>query len=457
MENKTGKFLAGYAIKDITPSFPVTIGGFGTSWLRISETVLDPLFVQCAALTDEDGETLLLYTYDNVKVRDEIYLAAQAHFEQNYGIDKAHFHVNASHSESSPDTYASPDKNPEMGPYNDFVVRQLIAAGEEAIADRKPARLEYGTTYTWNLNFVKHAFLDTGVAIGDNHGRASDGRVVQHPSRVDNAMLAIKILREGAPDLVLVNWRAHNQFTSGFRKHELSADFVGAFRDAAKEKLGCNLMYFQGCAGNVNPYSHIRAEERTHDYHEYGKFLTQHLYDIYGKMTPIEAGKICAKQVTVTARTNHDFDDKLEAARRIDQMWMNGVDREECRNECVKNGIASIYHAGAIVHNASLPPTVDYPVSVFAIGDLGFASVQFEVADDLGKYVRENSPFALTFVLGFTDYATGYMPSAYSYEYGCYEADTTTLAIGSGERCAAIMLENLIYLKYHGGEESITE
>ena len=453
MENTTGKFLAGYAIKDITPDFSVPIGGFGTSWLRMSETVLDPLSLQCVAMTDEDGETLMLYTYDNVKVRDELYLGAQAHFEEKYGIDKAHFHINASHSESSPDTLAAPDKNPEMGPYNEFVIQQFIAAGEEALADRKPAKLEYGTTYTRNLNFVKHAFLDTGVAIGDNHGRPSDGRVLQHPSKVDNAMLAIKIRREDEADVVLVNWRAHNQFTSGFKRHELSADYVGAFRDAAKEKFGCNLMFFQGCAGNVNPYSYIRAEERTRDYHEFGKFLAEHLYDIYDKMTPVEAGKIRAKQITVTARTNNTYDEKLlEDCRRLVDLYKNGADRTTCLEESKKCGLYSIYQASAILRNAGLPQTIDYPVSVYAVGDLAFASAQFEIFDNLGKYVRENSPFAHTFVMGFTDYASSYMPSAYAYEYGCYEAETSKLAIGSGERCAVIMLENLIHLKYHYGE-----
>lgn len=452
MENKTGKFLAGYAIKDITPDYPVPLAGFGQSWLRMSERTFDHLFVQCTALVDADGEALLLMTYDNVKVRTDFYETAADHFEAKFGIDRAHFHINASHSESSPDTYVDMTKCPEMLSYNEFVVRQIIAAGEEAILDLKPAAVEYGRTNTWNLNFVKHAFLDTGVAIGDNHGRPSDGVVLQHPSKVDSAMLVVKILREGEPDIVLVNWRAHNQFTSGGKKYDLSADYVGAFRDAAKEKFGCNLMFFQGCAGNVNPYSYIRAEERTRDYVEFGKFLAQHLNDVYHHLTPIDGGKIKAHRIIVTAKANHDEDDRIEEARRVSKLFSDGVDRKECRDEAVRSGFSSVYHANSIVRNYSMPATVEYPLSVCSFGDIAFAMAEFEIFDNLGVFVRENSPFASTFVLGYTDHASSYMPSAYAYQYGCYEAENTRLAIGSGERCATLMLENLIHLKYHYGE-----
>ncbi|MBR5738780.1 MAG: hypothetical protein IKY02_02195, partial [Lachnospiraceae bacterium] len=218
MENKTGRFLVGYGIRDITPEGPMPLGGYGACWFRISTRVLDRLFVQCAAMTDAEGETLLLCTYDNENVRDEIYLRTQAHFQEKYGIDRAHFHINASHSESTPETLVATDRCPEIIPYKEFVIRQIIAAGEEALRDLKPARMEYGTTHTRNLNFVRHIFLDTGTAIGDAHGRPSDGTMLQHVSQADDAMLAVKIIRENEPDLVLINWRSHTTFTSGSNK-----------------------------------------------------------------------------------------------------------------------------------------------------------------------------------------------------------------------------------------------
>ena len=455
MENKTGVFLAGYGIQDITPEEPMPLGGYGACWFRISERVLDRIYVQCAALTDAEGETLLLCTYDNENVRDEVYLRAQAYFEEKYGIDKAHFHINASHSESTPETLVGADRCPEILPYREFLIRKIIAAGEDAIRNLKPARLEYGMTHTRNLNFVRHMFLDTGRAIGDAHGRPSDGRIVQHVSKVDDAMLAIKILREGEPDLVLINWRAHPTFTSGAKKLDISSDFVGAFRDAAKERLGCDLMFFQGCTGNVNAKSYIRDEERTRDYREFGRFLTEHLTEIYGRMTPVEPGPVRACQVLVTAKVDHDEDCKYEDALRVRTMLNNGEDREVCHQEALRCGMSSVHHAGGILRRYVAPPTFDYPVTVFAVGELAFAAVQFEMFDHLGAFVRENSPYKQTFVMGFTDHFTlGYMGSAYAYEYGCYETENTILSVGSGERCAAVMLESLIHMKYHYGEDN---
>ncbi|MBO4410859.1 MAG: hypothetical protein J5794_01530 [Lachnospiraceae bacterium] len=455
MENKTGKFLVGYSIQDITPEEPMPLGGYGACWFRISNRILDRLYIQCVAMTDADGETLLLCTYDNENVRDEIYLRALAYFREKYGIDAAHFHINASHSESTPETLVATERCPEIIPYKEFVIRQIIAAGDAAIRDRKPARLEYGTTHTWNLNFVRHVFFDSGEAIGDAHKKSKDGNIVQHASKVDNAMLAIKIVRENEPDLVLINWRSHTTFTSGPNKLDVSSDFVGPFREIAKERFGCDLMFFQGCAGNVNPKSYIRSEERTRDYKEFAKFLVEHLQEIYDRMTPVEAGPIRAYQVMVTAKVNHDEDCKIDDAWRVRKMLDNGEDREVCHREALRCGMSSVHHAGGIIRRYTAPPTFDYPVSVFAVGELAFAAVQFEMFDSLGRYVRENSPYAHTFVMGFTDHFTlGYMPSAYAYEYGCYEAENCILSIGSGERCAAVMLESLIHMKYHYGEDN---
>ncbi|MBO4411911.1 MAG: hypothetical protein J5794_06990, partial [Lachnospiraceae bacterium] len=159
------------------------------------------------------------------------------------------------------------------------------------------------------------------------------------------------------------------------------------------------------------------------------------------------------EQVSVSAKTNHAEDHKLEEARHVWDFFEYGHEKEECRNEALKYGFRSVYHAGSVIRKKFSPPTYEYPISVFAVGDLAFASVEFEIFDNLGAFVRENSPYAHTFVLGYTDHAATYMPNAYAYEYGAYEAETALVDIGSGERCAAVMLERLIHMKYHYGEE----
>ena len=63
MENNTGKFLAGYAMEDLTPDYSVPLVGFGNSWRRMSETILSHIICQCTAMVDEKG-TALKEEYD---------------------------------------------------------------------------------------------------------------------------------------------------------------------------------------------------------------------------------------------------------------------------------------------------------------------------------------------------------------------------------------------------------
>ena len=57
-------FLAGFAIADITPTESVPLRGSGNTSLRMSNGLLDPLYLTCVALTDEDSNTALLFSYD---------------------------------------------------------------------------------------------------------------------------------------------------------------------------------------------------------------------------------------------------------------------------------------------------------------------------------------------------------------------------------------------------------
>ena len=55
---------AGFAKIDITPEYPVGLGGYSNAESRQHEGVVENVFITCIALT-EGEETILLYTLDN--------------------------------------------------------------------------------------------------------------------------------------------------------------------------------------------------------------------------------------------------------------------------------------------------------------------------------------------------------------------------------------------------------
>jgi hypothetical protein len=63
--------------------------------------------------------------------------------------------------------------------------------------------------------------------------------------------------------------------------------------------------------------------------------------------------------------------------------------------------------------------------------------------DENGKYIKENSPFQVTFVLELCNGAQGYIPSEEGYKINCYEANTGPFEPGTGEKVAQVYVDLL--------------
>ncbi|MBR4767843.1 MAG: hypothetical protein IK088_02585, partial [Lachnospiraceae bacterium] len=81
------------------------------------------------------------------------------------------------------------------------------------------------------------------------------------------------------------------------------------------------------------------------------------------------------------------------------------------------------------------------------IGNIGFVYGCYEMFNETGVYIEDNSPCDYTLVMGYSNRQVGYMPSIAACEYGCYEADTTRFVKGTAEICADKLLALLGELK----------
>ena len=87
-------------------------------------------------------------------------------------------------------------------------------------------------------------------------------------------------------------------------------------------------------------------------------------------------------------------------------------------------------------------------MSVMSIGeDLSFVFAPYEMFSESGSYIRENTPYSMTFLSSCSNGGNGYLPSSAAYEYGCYESFSSRLAKGSAEELADEYLSMLTTLK----------
>ena len=455
------RLWVGYGRADITPDDDVPMGGYGNSENRWSNNVASGevkyrLYTTCIAVTDEDGETVLLFTVDVVSPNTKWLSNVQNAVSEATGVPIDNIVLACTHQHCSPDP--SLDSNEVIARWNANMPGWFVDAALQAMEDRSSATMSGTSTNTDRLNFVRHYVMSNGVYGGDNHNHMLDGvTAVEHASEADTELQMIKFERESGKDIWMVNWQTHPHRAGGGKKYELTSDIVGVFREEIEAAEDCHFAYFSGAGGNVNTTTRVAGASRTKDYIETGKELAKTALAAKDTFKPLDNGPVSVTKYNYVGKVNHTQDSMLEDAREIDAMWESECtahNKKYCAECTVPAGMAkdpqiySPFHASAIITKATLlGVTRPFDIWAMSIGDVGIAVVPYEMFDTNGKYVKDNSPFDMTFVMSQANYAHGYIPSAQAYEYGCYEADTGKYVSGTGEILADLYVDMLTKLR----------
>lgn len=436
-------YLVGYGRADMTPQQPIPLMGYGNTIRRVSGPVLDPLYATCVAITDAEGNSMLMIGSDSTVPNYVGYVREEV--SQALGIPMEHVLVNVTHTHSAPDLDAN---HPGVAPYRELYKKAHVEAALAAFADRKPAKMFYGSVETEGLNFVRHYRMDDGSFGGDNFGDWTNHYAVDNVTEVDPTMHLLKFEREGGKDVLVMNWRAHASITGGSLKPDVSADFVGSVRMYLEKELDCHFAYWQGCAGNVNPRSRIPERDCTRDYMEFGRQLGAFAQKALENMEEQTPGRIRVIQYILPGQINHTKDHLVEKAKEIRDYWTETGDWTGAKNMGMPHGIRSPFQALGIIKRSTMGQTFNISMSAVALNDdVAFATSANELFDTTGQYVEDHSPFRHTMVLGYTNGQTGYMPSAYAWYYTCYESDCTRFAPGVAEEIAWQQLRLLREIK----------
>lgn len=430
----------GFAKINITPEEPVPLAGSADT--QLSDGMLDYLFATCMAIR-EKGETYLIFSMDlqnpyglTDKWLDAIVSAT--------GISGDRIMMCYTHTHCAPHTNL--DK-PAINRYTAAVQEKLVTVSSEAIADLRPAQAFTATAKAENLNFVRRYIMNDGSFCGENFGSTASG-FNRHETEADNTLQLIKFVREGGKDVVMANFQVHS--TYNLPGTAISSDVSGAFRDSLEKLSGDLVIYINGAAGNISPKSRITKENVVKTHREWGEKLAKYAMDAQSSYTPVEAGGIQMLHTTLELSNNHADDHLLEEATQIREYFTDTGDRSGAEQMCRDAGISSIYHANAIVSNANRSATSTMELDVLTLGQLAFVFAPVEMFDTNGMYIKENSPYAMTFICGYANSVKGYLPSALAWENSGYEVVVSLYAPGTAETIADTFVDMLNRL--HGIE-----
>ncbi|MBQ3252282.1 MAG: neutral/alkaline non-lysosomal ceramidase N-terminal domain-containing protein [Oscillospiraceae bacterium] len=442
----------GFGRKDLTPEYSVPLAGYGRTTDRMSQGWYTRLYATCIAITDEQDKTVLIYTVDVIRSIQSWTDEVRRKVTEATGVPGEAIMISAVHTHSAPDIGAAIK---EDHPFYEQYIRTLTEAAMDAMADRTPTKAAaMGRKEIHGMNFVRHYITVDGEVIGDNFGDPTGKVFAGHTMPNDPQMQLLRLIREGKPDVLLVNWQGHPTVGStgatdagSVLRPFIGADYVAPFRDHIEKNSGCMVAFFQGASGNLNSRSRILEETATENVFTFGKQLAEHAMEALPALEDAYVGSLQTRRFIYEGKWDHSEDHMVEQAKQIRELWMRTGDHVLCREEGKKYGIHSGYHAGFILNRAAAGENYEMELNAIGLGDFSFVTAPYEMFCNNAQTVKEETPFSMTFVLTSANSGAGYIASEAAFDHGCYEVDNRKFGRGTAEKAVEHFLEMLQDMK----------
>lgn len=415
-----GVFQVGFGRENITPDFPTALSGGGDP-NRIHTSVIDYIYTTCVAITDPTGNTVLVITSDlqstpSGSYKDGILNAAS----QVTGVPKENILLCATHNHSGPSQSESKTGGTE---FKKLYYAGIETACKKAMEDRAPATMSAGQIKADGYVFPRHYKMMDGTYAGSSYGNLVVDQIESIAYEGDSTLQMVQFTREGKKPVLMMNLGAHATYFSSTSITTLSTDFPGPLREHIEGNSDCLVAYFIGPAGDQTPSTKFKEKAHGLDHRAYGKAVGQLVVDALPTLTSVNTGNINLKQFEHTGTTNYaGTDNYLEAKRVYDIFLEEGYSKGN--SEAKAAGFISVYDARSIVTRSKLPKTQQIELGALTIGDVSFLFASFEMFSETGRYIRENSPYDMTFICTLSLGTHDYIPSDIGFELNCYEAYT---------------------------------
>ena len=438
-------FMAGFGMVDITPKESVPLASYGDD--RMSEGLYSKLEARAVVLKDPNGDMLIFAVGDVSWCPNQLGSVIRSDISKELGIPENNIILSGTHTHASVSTGRT--DIPSVGKFNDQYIAGMKKAILQAVEDLKPATCYQGSVMTENMNHVRRYIMDDGSLDGDNAYGTGTKRV-SHETEADRELQIMKFVREGGKDIVITNFQAHPHLSG--KTTNVSSETPGAIRYAVEEMFDAHALHWQGAAGNLNTHSSFKEEtpyEKTPaGVTAYGKAMAAYIKPIYDTLEQVETGYVQVREVVYTANVNHSYDHMASDAQDVVNYFKThdaGAAATYAHQISAERGldrrINSYFHASRLVGNAKLGHTQDRTLYAWSFGDIGGVVLPYELFDTSGMQVKEASPFACTFIVGYSYPSyVGYIPTEAGFANGGYEADNSTFAPGTAEG----MVENYL-------------
>ena len=407
---------------------------------RFVKGIHDSLFARATAFDDGENKAVII-AVDVCDLAQKFYDACKKAIKEATGVSEEAIFINCSHTHTGPllgKDFASDKKSSES--YDEFFVNSVRDAAIYAIADLKEAKVETAKSEAKNISFIRrYRMKDGGVQTNPGVNNPNIDHALGTPNET---VKLIKIKRDNAQDIVMVNFGTHPDSVGG---EYISADYMGYVCDIIEDAVpNTKCMFLLGCQGDVN---HVNVAPtkgeaaiskidfdgvpRSNEHAQHmGRIIAGAVLSVYSITEEIKTDKISCVFGKVEL-PSHQENDRIEEVTKTYEYYISGRASELPFKEMELT--TAVAEAERIIRLQNGPESFDFYLSAIKIGDLVFAGIGGEAFTEIGVRICEASPFGETVLCCLTNSAGGYIPTRKAYEEGGYEARSSALKPGGDD------------------------
>jgi neutral ceramidase len=450
----------GIGVRDITPLYPVMLHGYSArdrlAGIRPEDRVSEPTSVRAMALAGSDGKggtaRAVIVVLDMIGVHAAESKALRQEIAHKVGLDARDVLLAATHTHFAPTVSTELFTSPELGllePDPRFVARVTSAAVEAAAESL--ATIERGTLETYRVPVPSALFNRRTIVRASGAARTVQTNFLypEHPeqfdfSPVDPELAALRLSTLSGPKAVLMNFGCH-PVTGGLlgqqSQYRISADYPYHARRTVEQAWGCPALFTLGSAGDAVPMN--RAG---HSREQIGAALGNAV--LLGERAFAASGRREGEAVvasrwfempvkTIVAAGSGDAERAYGDARsRFLAKPGAAADSPEAREFRERANLA---------YRARMYPEDRHSLQIqlLRVGETVFVALPFEVLSEISLKMKRAFPQSV--LVSIANGYQGYLPFAYEYERGGYEAsaDSTHFEIGTADRLLDRVLTEL--------------
>jgi hypothetical protein len=399
---------AGIGRADITPPVGIEIG-IWTLRRGLSTGVHDRMWARALVLEDDDT-CVAITSLDVAALTRETAEAIRDVVTDRTNIGRQDILLNCSHTHTSPFTRRLPSsrEEPTAGhlAHNAAFPHYVAGAIIEAWHQRREAAIGADSTSIQGVTVNRR---DPKLPVDPELGLI----------RIDD--------RSGRPMACLVNYACHGT-TVGAHFLDWTADYPGYLARVVEDAIpGCTCLFLQGAEGDIHPWDWYfgNPNPRFGDEYEGAERLGKAIAGpALGLVNQIETGRdvtistssevvgLPPRPISWTAEDAEAYFEELEATL---EPYEGDVIPNGCPGCMSAQHFPNAYKLSAARKEAEFareyPDVVDVELMVVQIGDIVLAANSGELYNELGREIKQRSPFDRTYVLSCTNDYTGYIPS----------------------------------------------